>query len=236
MINLFCYLLTLTLLTLGASSCAMGPTKQEVAPPMAQVTQEEENSEQVEKITDKSYEEVKSELIKELKKVIKKEIIPEIQSLSGVPQSVLKKQRKAKLSLKNKIVIGRIENIEIDGTGFALKARVDTGAKTCSIHAENIVEKMVDGKEYIQFVSENTENKKQVFLKEVVKDQKVKSSNGEVSTRYVVKMSIQLGTKIHNVNVNLNDREDLRYNFLIGRNLLMGEYVVDVSQTRLLGQ
>ena len=165
-----------------------------------------------------------------------KEVIPRVQGSNHLPKSVLKKQRKAKLSLKNKTVIGRIESIELDNTGFELKARIDTGAKTCSLHAENIVEKEVDGKTYIQFFSENTESQKQSFYKEVIRKQKVKSSNGEVTNRYVVKMAIKLGGRIHEVNVNLNDREDLRYNFLVGRNLLMGEYVVDVSQTRLLGK
>ena len=149
---------------------------------------------------------------------------------------IIKKQKKVKRSLKNKTVIGRIENIVLDSTGFGVQARIDTGAKTCSMHAENIIEKKVEGRTYIQFTSENIDRKKQSFYKEIIKKQRVRSSTGDVTNRYVIKMAVEMGGRIHEVNVNLNDREDLRYNFLVGRNLLMGDYVVDVSQTRLLGK
>lgn len=179
----------------------------------------------------------KKEIIDEMKGLLSKQPQPKFQvSTQTFSKNILKKQKKVKKSIKNKTVIGRIENIKLDSTGFALKARIDTGAKTCSMHAENIVEKEVEGKKYIQFTSENTEGKKQSFYKEIVKKQRVRSSNGEASDRYVIKMAVEMGGRIHEVSVNLNDREDLRYNFLVGRNLLMGEYVVDVSQTRLLGK
>lgn len=178
----------------------------------------------------------KIEIIREIKDIIKQDLISNIQTPQHFSKSILKKQKKVKHSFKNKTVIGRIENISLDSTGFDLKARIDTGAKTCSMHAENIVEKTVDGKTYIQFTSENTKRKKQTFYKEVIKNQRVRSSNGEVSDRYVIKMAVEMGGRIHEVSVNLNDREDLRYNFLVGRNLLMGDYIVDVSQTRLLGK
>ncbi len=178
----------------------------------------------------------KDEIVKEIKETLYQDLLTKIENTSTLPKGVLKKQRKAKLALKNKTIIGRIENIEIDNIGFTLKARIDTGAKTCSMHAENIVEKQVDGSDYIQFFSENTKGMRQSYYKKVIRKQKVKSSNGEVSVRYVVKMAIKLGGTLHEVNVNLNDREDLRYNFLIGRNLLMGQYVVDVSQSQILGK
>ena len=41
--------------------------------------------------------------------------------------------------------------------------------------------------------------------------------------------------RIIKTNVNLNDRNNLKHRFLIGRNLLIGDYIVDVSQSRLLG-
>ncbi len=231
--NIKQFIINATLLTLVAAlqSCASGQSTQQL-PNTNPSSQTLESSE----VLRAELSQTKKEIIDEIKVFINTELLPRVQNTSHLPKSVLKKQRKAKLSLKNKAVIGRIENIEVDNTGFLLKARIDTGAKTCSMHAEKVVEKEVDGKTYIQYFSENTEGQKQSFYKEVIRKQKVKSSNGETNNRYVVKMAIKLGGKIHEVNVNLNDREDLRYNFLVGRNLLMGEYIVDVSQTRLLGK
>ncbi len=180
--------------------------------------------------------EMNQKLLEDIKSMLRSELIPEIKGANHIPKKVLKNQKKAKASLKNKLIIGRVEWIRVDSDAFKMRAKVDTGARTCSIHAENIIEKEIDGKKYIQFESLDHEQKKHVFLKEVVKSQKVKSSNGSVTNRYVIKMNIKLGTKTHDVHVNLNDREDLRFNFLIGRNLLRGAYVVDVVQTRLLGE
>lgn len=172
-----------------------------------------------------------------LKELLREELLPEIQGLSYVPKDIRNKQMDAKTSVASKVVVGRVEWVTVKSNGMKVKARVDTGAQTSSMHAENIVEKEIDGKKYVQFEStDDVENKKHVFLKEIVKSQRVRSSNGSVSRRFVVKMTILLGTQEHTINVNLNDREDLQYNFLIGRNLLMGKYAVDVSQTRLLGK
>lgn len=172
-----------------------------------------------------------------LKELLREELLPEIQGLSFVPKDIRNKQMDAKTSVASKVVVGRVEWVTIKSNGMKVKARVDTGAQTSSMHAENIVEKEIDGKKYVQFESaDDVDNKTHVFLKEIVKSQRVRSSNGIVSRRFVVKMTILLGTQEHTINVNLNDREDLQYHFLIGRNLLMGKYAVDVSQTRLLGK
>tara|TARA_Y100000296_G_C5123270_1_gene231535 strand:+ start:50 stop:730 length:681 start_codon:yes stop_codon:yes gene_type:complete len=220
-------LVTMILMGLLFSSCAQQQRN---------YLTEQEGRELSLKIKEDLYQ-TKKEIIDEMKGLLSKQPQPKFQvSTQTFSKNILKKQKKVKKSIKNKTVIGRIENIKLDSTGFALKARIDTGAKTCSMHAENIVEKEVEGKKYIQFTSENTEGKKQSFYKEIVKKQRVRSSNGEASDRYVIKMAVEMGGRIHEVSVNLNDREDLRYNFLVGRNLLMGEYVVDVSQTRLLGK
>lgn len=165
---------------------------------------------------------------KELRTLIKEEFDKK-DAVKIVEQKITDKE------LSKKTIIGRIEWVSIDYKKMKIKARVDTGAQTCSLHAENITEKEIDGKKYVQFESVDEYGKRFVYLKEVIKSQRVKSSNGQVSKRYVVKLLVTLGKKEMEVNVNLNDRVDLNYNFLIGRNLLMGRYIVDVSQSRLLG-
>ena len=227
-----CLVTLMAIVQLGA--CSQMGTKVEDSQVLAQKEKRERKV-----LSDELREELnltKKEIIKEIRTIINQELVSAIETPQQFSKNILKKQKKVKRSLKSKTVIGRIENIVLDSTGFGVKARIDTGAKTCSMHAENIIEKKVEGKTYIQFTSENTERKKQSFYKEIIKKQRVRSSTGDVTDRYVIKMAVEMGGRIHEVNVNLNDREDLRYNFLVGRNLLMGDYVVDVSQTRLLGK
>lgn len=179
---------------------------------------------------------LRQELNKDIKNIIQMDVMPELKGLNYVPKNIRKNQIKAKKSAVEKIVLGRIEWITIGAKNMRLKARVDTGAQTSSLHAENVIEKTIDGKKYVQFESFDAKKKKFIFLEEVIKRSTVRNSDGNTSRRYVIKVRVRLGNKDHEINVNLNNREDLKYNFLIGRNLLMGNYVIDVSQSRLLGQ
>src|SRR5690606_27458547 len=77
-----------------------------------------------------------------IKDLIREELLPEIQGLSYVPKDIRNKQMEAKTSVAQKVVLGRVEWVKIKTNGMRLKARVDTGAQTCSMHAENILEKI----------------------------------------------------------------------------------------------
>lgn len=186
--------------------------------------------------TEEVIRELRNDLSADMREILREELLPEIQGLSSAPKQKRQRLSKAKKAALEKIVIGRIEWIYFNDPKMKIRARVDTGAQTCSIHAENVQEKMIEGEKFVQFESEDFQGKKHVFLKRVIDSTLVRSSTGESNRRYVVRMSLTLGSKEYEINVNLNDRSSLRYNFLIGRNLLMGNYIVDVSQSRLLGR
>lgn len=187
-------------------------------------------------VSSKDLELMKLELQKDFREVIREEVMPEILGLNSVPRDVRKKQASAKSSAIEKIVLGRIEKVKVISNGMQLVARVDTGAQSSSMHAINIKEKSVEGKEYVEFETFDHDGKKYAMLKEVVKKVKVKTPDSKSTKRYVVRVRLKIGTNEHSVNVTLSNRDKLDYKFLIGRNLLMGNYIVDVSQTRLLEQ
>lgn len=171
-----------------------------------------------------------------LQRTIRNEIIPELREISTYSHNMLKRQKVIKEKALQKTVVGRVEWVKTINPEAAFRARVDSGAQTNSMHAENIKEVSRDGKDYVEFTSVDDEGAKHRFLREVLKKVKVKSTSGHSEDRYVVKMDLVFGGKRVTTNVNLNDRESLKHNFLIGRNLLLGNYIVDVSQSRLLGK
>lgn len=179
----------------------------------------------------------RDDLHKELVKTIRNEILPELREVSTYSSNILTRQQK---ELKDKVfkktVIGRVEWISVINPEARFMARVDTGAQTCSIHAENIVEKEIEGKKYVEFSTEDDTGVRHTFLKEIVKRTIVKSTSGSSERRYVIRLDFDFGGEKISANVNLNNRRTLRHNFLIGRNLLLGHYIVDVSQSRLLGE
>lgn len=145
------------------------------------------------------------------------------------------KQKKVKKEALKKLVIGRVEWIGTLSPKIEFRARIDTGAQSCSMHAENIIEKQIEGERYVEFTTLDEEGKAFTFLKKVVKTSMVKGTSGVAEKRYVVKMQLSFGKKQPIVNVNLNNRKNLKHRFLVGRNLLLRDYIVDVTQSRLLG-
>jgi len=171
----------------------------------------------------------------DIKSTIRSEIIPELREVTTHSSNLLRVQKSLKEKVYKKTVIGRVEWISIVDPLVHYRARVDTGAQTNSIHAEDIKEVKKDGKDYVEFTTYGEDGAKRRFLKEVVKKSRVKSTSGASAARYVVQLELNFGGKTIKSNVNLNNRKVLRHNFLIGRNLLLGEYIIDVSQSRLLG-
>ena len=145
------------------------------------------------------------------------------------------RQKRLKKKVFKKIVVGRVEWISSSAPEIAFRARIDTGAQSCSVHADNIVEKEIDGDRYVEFTTLDEKAEPHTFLKKVVKMTNVKGTSGVSEKRYVVKMQLTFGQRSLAVNVNLNNRRTLKHRFLVGRNLLLGDYIVDVSQSRLLG-
>ncbi len=144
-------------------------------------------------------------------------------------------QKKVKKEALKKIVVGRVEWIGITSPKIEFIARIDTGAQSCSMHAEKISEKKIEGERYVEFTTLDDEGKAYTLLKKVVKTSMVKGTSGVAEKRYVVKIPLKFGRKNPVVNVNLNDRRNIKHRFLVGRNLLLKDYVVDVTQSRLLG-
>ena len=130
----------------------------------------------------------------------------------------------------SKQIVGAIEIVEIEPQKLRIKARVDSGAQTSSIHAEDIV---IDqngdprGKP-IAFTVVNEHDQSQRIKAHVDKRVRVKTSEGSES-RYAVPITITWKKTSKTVLVTLNDRAQMRHRLLLGRNWLRGDYIVDVE-------
>ena len=137
--------------------------------------------------------------------------------------------------LKEKVLIGRIEWVSLPELKVKHKARIDTGAKTTSMHAVNIEEVEQRGELFVKFQTVDDEGKTVEVVRKVDTTQRVSNTAGFVSKRYVIKEKIKMGKIEREVLVNLNDRSKMDYKFLVGRNLLLGRFIVDVARSHVLG-
>jgi hypothetical protein len=137
--------------------------------------------------------------------------------------------------LKDKILIGRIEWVHIPEIKIKQRARIDTGAKTTSMHAVNIEEIQQRGELFVKFQTLDSEGKIIELVRKVDTTQKVSNTSGFVTRRYVIKEKIKIGNMERDILINLNDRSKMEYKFLVGRNLLLGRFIVDVARSHVLG-
>jgi hypothetical protein len=128
-------------------------------------------------------------------------------------------------------IIGEVEHVVVHPSGFQYEARIDTGAESSSIHAENILLLERDGKQFVKFSLLNPETNELVEMeRRFQRTVLIKQKDGEPERRYVVKLWFTLGDIKERIDVTLSNRADFTYPLLVGRNLLTDIAIVDVSR------
>ncbi|MCC5919711.1 MAG: RimK/LysX family protein [Cyclobacteriaceae bacterium] len=132
----------------------------------------------------------------------------------------------------DKIIIGRRDVIGIKELGInQLKAKVDTGAYSCSIHCESY---HLDENELLHYTIKDPVTEQLVSMQtDNYEMKRIKSSTGKSQKRYLVKLTIQIFDKEYRTFFSLSDRSKMRNPVLIGRRMLADRFVVDVSRKNL---
>ena len=131
------------------------------------------------------------------------------------------------LPKKNKPrLIGRREYVDFPLLAIShAEAKIDTGAYTSSIHCRHIEQINKDGKEVLEFkLMDDTIHRVEEYTQKFIKN-----SFGEKEERFIIKTLVHIGRKKIRTTVSLSDRGSMRYPVLIGRRLLKGKFIVDVS-------
>lgn len=129
-------------------------------------------------------------------------------------------------------VVGAREHVRLPGLGLEpMQARVDTGARTSSLHAINI---QVEGTDVL-FDAVVEDGRLQPCRSHLVEWRWVKDSGGHPTLRPVIRTRLVLGEHAWEDEVTLADREGLRHRVLIGRRALWGRFVVDVAASHIHG-
>lgn len=130
-----------------------------------------------------------------------------------------------------KLVIGSLEKCDLTQLGIEeLHIRVDTGAKTSSLHVDNIEEFTKDDAMWIAFdIHPDVYDIDEVIRKKakVVDIKKVKSSTATKQRRYVIHTKITMANKSWTIRLTLTDRSKMTYRMLLGREAMKGRFVVD---------
>lgn len=115
-----------------------------------------------------------------------------------------------------------------------LKAKIDTGAKTSTLHAEEIQVVTLRGKKYVKFTFTDNSGKKRKLKAPFLEERKIKSSIGLVTIRPVVKTKIVMGKCQFELELTLINRDLMGFKMLIGRDALHGKFLIHPTKSYLL--
>lgn len=131
-------------------------------------------------------------------------------------------------------LIGATTTVTEISSGLPFSARVDTGATTCSIHCEAVEIKNADadpkknvGKP-IRFLVKNKEGKTKWVESKIVDHVTVRTA-AQDDERYKVHLKFRWEDVVKRVAVTLDDRQNMQYPLLLGRNFLRDDFLVNVG-------
>ncbi|TAM09392.1 MAG: ATP-dependent zinc protease [Nevskiaceae bacterium] len=140
--------------------------------------------------------------------------------------------RTTSTSLGNKQLVGATEQVRFPELGLKLEARIDTGATTSSLHAEDIQLFERDGHKWVRFkLPEVAEKGGRTVERKLVRTVLIRQSTSqETQQRRVIRLQIQIGHVTQDAEFTLTNRSDMEFPVLVGRNVLRDLMVVDVSR------
>jgi hypothetical protein len=135
---------------------------------------------------------------------------------------------------KEKLVIGATASVLEKQSNLLFRARVDTGAKSCSLHVEDITieneqEKWVDNIGKVVHFKVKALNGESHYLDARIDGYVIIKTSSSRQRRYKVPLTLRWKGVEKTVLVTLNDRDGMEYPLLLGRNFLRGDFVVDVE-------
>lgn len=140
---------------------------------------------------------------------------------------------------EQKIVVGSEEWCSFPTLGIsAIKARVDSGAKTSAIHAFNINTFKRDNNVWVSFEIHPLQQNRRTAVRceaPVVDRRTVKSSSGNSEKRYVIKAPMRIGDYTWDVELTLTNRDSMGYRMLLGREAMQHRMLVDPAGRFNLG-
>ncbi|MFN7674636.1 30S ribosomal protein S6--L-glutamate ligase, partial [Flavobacterium sp.] len=141
---------------------------------------------------------------------------------------------------QNKIILGSEEWCSFPEIGIpAIKARVDSGAKTSALHAINIAPFLKEEENWVKFDINPIQNNLKTVIHcqaKLVDKRIVKSSSGFREQRYVIQTTLKIGNDSWEIEMTLTNRDSMGFRMLLGREAMSGRILVDPEQKYLLGQ
>lgn len=145
-----------------------------------------------------------------------------------------------KKKIDTRLWVGWREWVALPDLGIeAIKAKVDTGARTSTLHAFSVERFFEAGGQYVRFGIHPIQKRSDIVIYReapVLDERFVSDSGGHKEKRIVIETTLQMGLINWPIEVTLTDRDTMQFRMLIGRTAMTGRLLVDASASYLTGK
>lgn len=140
----------------------------------------------------------------------------------------------------DKIILGWREWIALPELNLpAIKAKVDTGAKTSALHAFYVERYQKDSVDMVKFLIHPIQTSSDFQVEchaPIVDEREVADSGGHKEMRYVIESLIAVGDKSWPIELSLTNRDTMKFRMLLGRRAMEYSAIVEPGASYLNGK
>jgi hypothetical protein len=121
----------------------------------------------------------------------------------------------------------------------AIKAKVDTGAKTSALHTFKIEAFTENGADFVRFWVHPLQRNEKLVCECIatVKDERlVSDSGGHKEMRYIIETRVRIGHKDWPIEMSLTNRDTMRFRMLLGRRAMTENILVNPTASYINGR
>ena len=139
------------------------------------------------------------------------------------------------------LTIGWREWVSLPQLGIpAIKAKIDTGARTSAIHAFDIERVKRDGgQDWLTFSVQPLQRIGSIMVRcesPLIDIRRVTDSGGHASDRFFITTQLQIGDESRDIEMTLSQRDDMLFRMLLGRTSMVPGIQVNPSESFSLGR
>jgi hypothetical protein len=137
-------------------------------------------------------------------------------------------------------IIGWKEWIGLPDLGIpAVKAKIDTGARTSALHVFDLQEFVAEGRQMVRFGIHPLQRRKDILRfceAPVLEKRRVKDSGGHIEKRYVIRTTAVMGALSWPIDITLTNRDLMLFRMLLGRKAVENRFLLNPGRSYLTGR